>query len=108
MRPFRQVAPLAGRLRTEVRAGRHYDRGYRPVQPWPQRVNTRTLSTPRPDNELGALVLDLMQAARSSGGLAARIGMQDSMKLFGARNHAFNYQVVAGDNRAISAYRDQA
>ena len=43
-----------------------------------------------------------------AGGLAARIGMQDSMKLFGARNHAFNYQVVAGDNRAVSAYRDQA
>jgi hypothetical protein len=32
MRPFRQVAPLAGRLRTEVRARRHYDRRYRSVQ----------------------------------------------------------------------------
>ena len=43
-----------------------------------------------------------------AGGLAARIGMPDSMKPFGALNHGFNYQVVAGDNRGISAYRDQA
>jgi hypothetical protein len=53
-------------------------------------------------------MLDLVDPFRAYGRLGGATWDAGADEAASAPNHAFNYQVVSGDNRAISAYKNQA